>query len=92
MVMYGKPYAEYNSTKVLKVSLQQKKWKKIYLGQRRSGDQSTKEDWNSKKSKTYQSVPKRLFQMPNNEHYYFTHVYFLLSCVSKRVFSINILF
>ena len=43
MVMYGKPYAEYNSTKVLKVSLQQKKWKKIYLGQRRS-DQSTKED------------------------------------------------
>ena len=44
MVMYGKPYAEHNSTKVLKVSLQQKKWKKIYLGQRRSGDQSTKED------------------------------------------------
>ena len=44
MVMYGNPYAEYDSTKVLKVSLQQKNWKKIYIGQRRSGDQSTKEN------------------------------------------------
>ena len=50
IIIDGKPYAEHDSTKVVKVFLQQKKWKNTYAERRRSCNQSTNEDLKSKKS------------------------------------------